>query len=103
MKRLALRSCSIAPLARVVFVISFAVALGGVLGAAYGQSAETVDQACAADCTARGYEGEYCGRVCDLSDVSRAPRSPPIDLRCTEICRERGGSLSDCLQSCPMR
>lgn len=82
-----------------IMLAAFLGAAGGVT-LAYAQSGERIDEACASDCAARGYDGEYCGKVCDVSDVVRAPPGPLIDLRCVSSCRNNGGNARDCKQSC---
>jgi len=90
-------------LARAMVVIVLTGASGAGAGLAWGQSTEEqADKVCAADCTARGYEAEYCARVCEQPDASRPPL-PATDLRCARACRDRGGDSRDCLQRCPMR
>jgi hypothetical protein len=86
------------PVAASVLAV-FVGAAGGVT-LAYAQSGERIDETCASDCTARGYDSEYCGTVCDVSDVVRAPPGPLIDLRCVSNCRNNGGNARDCKQSC---
>ena len=91
-----------ATLVRALILVVLAGAPGLWAGAAWGQSAEPADLVCAANCTARGYEGEHCARVCELPDAS-GPPLPATDLRCARSCRDRGGSAGDCVQRCPMR
>jgi hypothetical protein len=91
-----------ATLVRALILVVLAGAAGVGPGVAWGQSAEPADPVCAADCTARGYEGEHCARVCELPDAS-GPPLPATDLRCARACRDRGGSAGDCVQRCPMR
>jgi hypothetical protein len=67
---------------------------------ALAQTLEDEARYCLADCTARGYEGEYCGAVCDYSDVVRAPPEGLIDGRCVSTCSEAGGRLRDCRAYC---
>ena len=62
-----------ATLVRVLIMVALAGAPGVGPGVAWGQSAEPADPVCAADCAARGYEGEHCARVCELPDASGAP------------------------------
>lgn len=82
--------------------------LAGLLGAAVGVAVAQnmpghIDAACANDCGARGYDSEYCGKVCDLSDVERTPPDALIDFRCVSKCRDSGGNLSDCKRRCVVR
>lgn len=92
-----------AALVRALILVLLAGVPGVWPGEAHGQSAELRAAECAVDCTARGYEGEYCARVCEVADFSRRPPVPPVDWRCAEACRDNGGGLRDCVQRCPMR
>ncbi|MBM5812443.1 MAG: hypothetical protein FJ191_10840 [Gammaproteobacteria bacterium] len=78
-----------AVLVRVLILLVLAEVPGVWAGVAHGRSAEATDPVCAADCTARSYEGEYRARVCEAPDFSRRTLVPPVDWRCTEACRDK--------------
>lgn len=58
------------------------------------------DQTCEADCQRRGYDGEFCGRACQVPQASLIPADEVTDWICLTACRERGGRLLDCLPQC---
>lgn len=76
------------------------VLAGAVAGASGAQSISDGARQCAADCTARGYDAAECTRVCDDSDVVRAPADGLIDFRCVTACRDGGGTARDCRLRC---
>ena len=88
-------------------LIPFAIAavLGATMGLALAQDRRTgqLDVACASNCTAHGYEPEFCDRVCWLPDPAIAAKAEPIDWICMTDCLERGGKLEDCRLRCKRR
>jgi len=92
-------------LIRLAFPVLGSVLLGGFLGFASAQDGVPghLDTACAARCTANGYESEFCGQVCWIPDPVTAAKSEGLDWKCMTGCRERGGRAEDCLVSCRRR
>lgn len=88
-------------------LIPYAIAalLGATMGLALAQDrrAGQLDVACASNCTAHGYESEFCGRVCWLPDPAIAAKAEPIDWICMTDCLERGGKVEDCRLRCKRR
>jgi hypothetical protein len=93
--------------ARARRLIPFAIAalLGATIGLALAQDrrAGQLDVACASNCTAHGYEPEFCGRVCWLPDPAIAAKAEPLDWICMTDCLERGGKVEDCRLRCKRR
>lgn len=58
---------------------------------------------CAADCAARGYDAEYCGRVCWVPAPGQTPPGEYTDWVCMTECRNRGGKYSECKPRCRRR
>lgn len=79
--------------------------LGGFLGFASAQDGAPgqLDTACAARCTANGYEAAFCGQVCWIPDPGMVAKGEGLDWNCTTACRNQGGKLSDCLPRCQRR
>ena len=84
------------------FQVFLAIVLGAMLGVALAQTTAPgqLDTACATDCAARGYDSEFCGRVCVTPEAGEIPADTAIDWVCMTSCRDRGGKLRDCLPRC---
>lgn len=83
---------------------SIALLVGSLIGigVALAQDAASgqLDAACANDCAARGYDGEFCGQVCWVPDPAMIARGERLDWKCVTACRNQGGKPSDCLPRC---
>lgn len=100
MTRLTIRSSLI----RFGFSTICGALLGAYLGFAFAQEpAGTLDTQCVGQCTADGYEAEFCGRVCWIPDPEIAARAYPVDYPCFSSCRDRGGKVQDCRSACRKR
>ena len=91
--------------ARRLIPFVMAALLGATMGLALAQDrrAGQLDVACATNCTAHGYEPEFCGRVCWLPDPAIAARAEPVEWICMTDCLERGGKFEDCRLRCKRR
>lgn len=85
--------------------ILLAAAIGTCAGLAVAQvtGAGQLDPACNADCTARGYDSEFCTRVCTAPEAGIVPADVEVDWICLRGCRDRGGRLRDCISACQRR
>jgi hypothetical protein len=90
---------------RTLRAMLIATCLGAIAGAALAQVGPpgTLDSACLSACAARGYEAEFCNRVCVVPQPSEIPADVAIDWECVTSCRNRGGTLGDCLPRCQRR
>lgn len=101
MARAILPSCFL----RSSLTVVIAAVLGGFLGFAFAQddTPGQLDTACAARCSANGYDAEFCGQVCWIPDPQYAAKGDGLDWKCMTGCRERGGRAEDCMASCRRR
>jgi len=94
---------------RLHFVISIlaGAALGASLGITLALAQERapgqLDIACASNCTAHGYDEEFCSQVCWIPDPEMAAKAVPVDWICMTECLDRGGKLTDCKLRCRRR
>lgn len=96
--RTAIRIATIVP-----FVIAAIVGVGIGLALAQDRRAGQLDVACATNCTAHGYDPEFCGKVCWLPDPDVAAKAVPVDWVCMTDCLDRGGAFADCKLRCQRR
>jgi len=82
------------------FLVGSMMVLAAALAVTAVYAGESEARQCAVDCTARGYDAAECIRVCDDSDVVRAPADGLIDFRCVTACRDDGGTARDCRLRC---
>lgn len=92
-------------LIRLAFPVFGGVLLGGFLGFASAQDGVSgqLDTACAARCTANGYDAEFCGQVCWVPDPASAAADENLDWKCINACGQRGGTARQCMAACPRR
>lgn len=90
---------------RVLVAATCGSILGGFLAFASAQvsSPGQVDTACASNCTAHGYDAEFCNQVCWIPDPATAAKGENLDWKCMTACRERGGGAEECMSSCRRR
>jgi hypothetical protein len=84
------------------------VGLAGLMFLVLGAQAQErpigrADDSCAAACNARGYDADYCGRVCWIPDRPRTPPDEVTDWTCMTACAERGGKYAECKPRCRVR
>jgi hypothetical protein len=84
-------------------VIAALVGTGIGVALAQDRAPGQLDVTCASNCTAHGYDEEFCGQVCWIPDPEMVAKGEGIDWKCTTACRDRGGKLSDCLPRCQRR
>jgi len=73
------------------------------LASAQDRGAGQLDTACAARCTANGYETAFCSDVCWVPDRGASAKADNLDWKCFQSCRQRGGRADYCVTSCPRR
>lgn len=85
--------------------IALAALFGAYIGIALAEDRPPgqLNPVCAAECAERGYDAEFCGRVCWIPTPSQVAPGEFTDWVCMTDCRNRGGKFSDCKQRCRRR
>lgn len=87
---------------RIVVSALFGALLGTFLGLASAQdtAAGWLDPECARQCSANGYDAEFCGQVCWVPDPAKSAEADNLDWKCMTACGDRGGRARACMASC---
>jgi hypothetical protein len=82
--------------------------LASILATAVASRAQTVvpdtlEASCASECSAKGYEAEFCTRVCRVPPAPQGRADEVTDWACMATCGQRGGKYRECKPSCRVR